>query len=197
MNKKNEEIVKKRDLIVKKIRIVNNEETEAKACAILDRYLVEKHKNKTPERVYILSLIYKLNIPADIETIHKLVEEQYGHVSPTTVYYTLQLLTEAKLARRIELIENGPAFFEKTLDTIPHGYTVCRHCGTIKLFPLENIRKDASMHAASGFHIDDVSLIIRGSCRSCARKMAKEKNSKKKTTTAKTTKTTKKQTKTN
>ena len=121
MNKKNEEIVKKRDLIVKKIRIVNNEETEAKACAILDRYLVEKHKNKTPERVYILSLIYKLNIPADIETIHKLVEEQYGHVSPTTVYYTLQLLTEAKLARRIELIENGPAFFFFMLDTTPHG----------------------------------------------------------------------------
>ena len=127
-------------------------------------------------------------------TIHRLVEEQYGHVSPTTVYYTLQLLTEAKLVRRIELIENGPAFFEKTLDTIPHGYTVCRHCGTIKLFPLENIRKDASMHAASGFHIDDVSLIIRGSCRSCARKMAKEKSSLKKTNTAKTTK---KQTKTN
>lgn len=194
MNKKNEEIVKKRDLIVKKICLVNNEETEAKACAILDRFLVEKHKNKTPERAFILSLIYKLNIPADIETIHRLVEEQYGHVSPTTVYYTLQLLTEAKLVRRIELIENGPAFFEKTLDTIPHGYTVCRHCGTIMLFPLENIRKDASMHAASGFHIDDVSLIIRGSCWSCARKMAKEKSSLKKTNTAKTTK---KQTKTN
>lgn len=170
-----EEYTKKRDLIVKKIRLVSNEEVEAKACAILDRYLVEKHKNKTPERAFILTLIYQLTVPADIETIHNLVEEHFGHVSPTTVYYTLQLLADAKLVRRLELIENGPAFFEKTLDTIPHGYTVCRHCGAIKVFPLDNIRKDASMHASSGFHVDDVSLIVRGTCRSCASKLAKEK----------------------
>lgn len=174
-NKKSEEIIKKRDLIVKKIRLVENEVTVAKACAIMDRYLVEKHRNKTPERVFVLSLIYRLNIPADIETIQQLIEQEYGHVSPTTVYYSLQLLIEAKLVRRVELIENGPSFYEKTLDTPPHGYTVCRNCGAIKVFPLDNIRNDACKHASAGFHIDDVSLTIKGTCRSCIRKRAKEK----------------------
>lgn len=172
---KSEEYTKKRDKIVKKIRLVSNEVSEAKACAIMDRYLVENHKNKTPERAFILSLIYQLSIPADIETIHALVEEHYGHISPTTVYYTLQLLIEAKLVRRIELIENGPAFFEKTLDITPHGYTVCRDCGAVKVFPLDNIRNEASMHAATGFHVEDISLIVRGQCRTCAKKAAKPK----------------------
>lgn len=175
--KKSEDNIKKRDVIVKKIRLVNNEIGEAKACAILDRYLVENHKNKTPERAFILSLIYRLTIPADIETIHKLVEEHYGHVSLTTVYYTLQLLTDAKLVRRIELIENGPAFFEKTLDAIPHGYTVCRHCGAVKVFELKTIRNEASSHVPTGFHIDDISLIIKGTCRSCSKKISNEKKS--------------------
>lgn len=178
MDNKIEEKNKKRDTIVRKLRIVNNEVTIAKACAVLDRYLVEKHKNKTPERVFILSLLYQLTLPADIDTIHRLVEEHYGHVSQTTVYYTLQLLSEARLVRRIDLIENGPAFYEKTLGEMPHGYTVCRKCGAIKCFSLDNIKRDASMHVAGGFQIDDVTLVIRGTCRSCVRKRHKEEKEK-------------------
>ncbi len=184
MDNKTEEKNKKREQILRKIRLVNNEVIIAKACAILDRYLVENHRNKTPERVFILSLIYQLSQPADIDTIHRLVEECFGHISSTTVYYTLQLLSDVRLVRRIELIENGPAFYEKTLEVAPHGYTVCRVCGAIKIIPLDNIRREASMQVPGGFQIDDVSLIIKGTCRSCTRKRQKER--------PKTTKTTKK-----
>lgn len=172
MNKA-EESTRRRDEIVKKIRLIKNDEAEAKAHAILDKYLSDHKKNKTPERSFILSLIYKLSVPADIETIHGLVEKNYGHVSPTTVYYALQLFIEARLVRRIELIENGPSFYERTVDAIPHGYTVCRTCGAVKTFSLESIYGNISKFPATGFHIESVSLIINGTCRSCSRKLAK------------------------
>ena len=172
--KKAESNILKRDLIIKKIRLVENATTEKKALNILNRYLEANHKNKSTERAFILTLLYQLTVPADIETIHGLVEKHFGHVSPTTVYYALQLFIDAKLARRIELIEGGPAFFEKTLDTIPCGYTICRDCGVVKTFTLEKIRDTVLKYPASKFLVDDVSLVIRGICRSCATKKSKE-----------------------
>lgn len=179
---KTEENAKKRDNIIKKIRLINNEEAEQKAIAIFNKFLLSAHKNRTPERINILSLIYRLTAPADMETIHQIVEEHYSHVSPTTVYYTLQLLVEAKLVNRLELIENGPAFFEKSLDNEPHGYSICRHCGIIKTIPLNNIKDEVSNKVAKGFHIDNISLTIFGTCKSCYKKLnstTKKKQSKK------------------
>lgn len=170
-----EENNKRRDAIVKKIRLVKNTEAEEKASAILDQYLKDNHKNKTPERSFILSLIYQLTVPADIETIHGLVEEHYGHLSKTTVYYTLDLLQAANLVTRIELIENGPAFFEKTIGTEPHGYTVCKNCGSVKIFSLDHIKEEASKMPSTGFRIDNITFIIHGTCRSCLKKHSKPK----------------------
>lgn len=170
---KTEENIKKRDNIVKKLRLVKNEEAEQKAIAIFNKFLLANHKNRTPERTNILSLIYRLSAPADIETIHQIVEEHFSHVSPTTVYYTLQLLIEAKLVNRLELIENGPAFFERSLDNEPHGYSICRHCGLIRNIPLANVKEDVTNKVATGFHVDNISLIVYGTCRSCYKKLNK------------------------
>lgn len=172
---KSEERAKKREVILKKIRLVKNAEAEKKACTILDRYLEANHKNKTPERSFLLSLMYQLTVPADVETIHSLTEEHFGHVSPTTVYYALQLFIKAKIVRSINLIENGRVFYEKTVDAPPLGYVICRNCGAIKTFPLSNVWSEAEQHISTGYHIDDITTIVNGTCRTCQRKISKEK----------------------
>lgn len=169
-----EESARRREELVKKIRLVKNSDGVEKACAILDQYLDTHHKNKTEERKNILQLIYQLSQPADIETIHSMIEERFGHISPTTAYYAVRLFMEAKLVRRIELVENGPAFYERTIDVEPHGYTVCSCCGKVKIVSLKSLKSEANKLPATGFHIDDVSLIIHGTCRSCYSKLTKE-----------------------
>ena len=177
---KSEDITRKREVIAKKIRLIENGDAEAEALAILDNYLLVHHKNKTPERSFILSLLYKLSLPADIETIHSYVENNYGHVSPTTVYYALQLFIEAGIARRVELIENGPSFYEKTIGTVPHGYTVCSKCGALRYISLEKMSGEIGRLPATGFRIVNVSLVLHGICRSCSKKVTKSAINKKK-----------------
>lgn len=174
----NEDKSKKREKILKRIRLVDNPELEMSAREALREYLTANHKSKTPERDAVLSVMYRLTVPADIEAIHALVEQEFGHMSPTTVYYSLELLIEAKLVNRIELIEKGKSFYERTLGTKPHGYSICRTCGAIKELPLEDLSEPLKKRVAFGFRVENISLFVYGTCRACHTiEIRKQKNS--------------------
>ena len=170
---KNEEMIKRRDAIVEKIKLVENDATIEKATKKFLQYLHLNKKSVTPERLNILAIIYKLSGPADTETIHKFVETNFGHVSLTTIYYVIDVLLQAKIIRKLNLVDGGPDFFEKTIDTEEHAYSICSYCGKVRTLSMKKIAEDLKKLPAQNFHIESTSLLFHGECRNCADKRNK------------------------
>ena len=170
---KNEEILRRRDIIVSKLKLVENENGIEKASEKLLQFLGSNHKSITPERLHILALIYKLSGPADPETIHKFVEKDFGHVSLSTVYYTIELLLQVKLIRKLNLVEGGPLFFEKSIDSENLAYSICSYCGKVRTLSMKKFEQDLKTLPAQSFNLENISLIFYGECRNCASKRNK------------------------
>lgn len=179
-----EAVNRKRDNIVKQGQTGLLPREYEEALRRMENYLHGQNKRCTVERNFVLQALYQFSLPVDVETIHAQVCEQYGNVSLTTVYNTLDLLVELKLARRIELVARGMSFFEKTLGMEPHGYVVCEHCGSIKLLRKPGLLESFMPQLPKGFSPDGYTLLIHGLCSKCqrsARKKVKKQNNKKTT----------------
>lgn len=118
----------------------------------------------------MLEEIYSLTMPVDVETLHKLVCEDFGTVSLTTVYNSLDLFIEIGLVRRIELVSGGMKFYERKLGQVTRGYVICRECGKLKAITIENILSEVISKVPHRFVLEDISLVASGLCSSCNKK---------------------------
>jgi len=171
---KGEEVTRRRDEIVKKLKIVENENGIKLATQKLLDYLGNNRKSITQERLNILAVIYRLSGPADPETIHKFVEKEFGHVSSSTIYYVIDVLLAAKLIRKLNLIEGGHVFYERTLDNEMRAYSICSYCGKVRAILMKKQIPELKTLPAQSFKLENISLIFYGECRNCASKRNKQ-----------------------
>lgn len=143
-----------------------------RAKQVLTDFLAVNKKRNTVERLYILEEIYSLSMPVDIETLHRMVCEEFGHVSQTTVYNNLDLFMEAGLVRRLDLVSGGMQFYEKKLGQVPRGFIVCRECGKLKAVTLSGLIPEVTENLPKRFLLEDLSLVATGLCVGCRKKMA-------------------------
>ncbi len=173
-----ETVNRKRDEITKNLRPDEVAPEYEEARRIMEDYLRSQDKRCTIERRFVLQVLYQLNSPVDISTLHKLVCQDEGNVSLTTVYNTLNLLEQLKLAKRLELVSRGMTFFEKTLGQEPHGFVICEQCGSIKALRKLQVLNIFESQLPKGFLAEDFTLQIHGLCAKCQRQNAKRKNKK-------------------
>lgn len=160
---------RKRDKIVLGIHSVTDSEDVAAGIALMEQHLKEQGRRCTIERRYVLEVLYSIASPVDIETLHQVICDSKGIVSLTTVYNTLDLLIELKLARRLELVSRGMSFFECTIGEKPHGYAICDQCGAVEpIYNLDLITLLAGK-LPKGFENDEVTLLVHGRCSHCLR----------------------------
>lgn len=171
---------RKRDNIVKELHACEVPPEYEEARRRMENYLHSQKKRCTIERRFILQALYQLDSPVDIETLHDIVCRDKGMVSLTTVYNTLQLLVELKLAKRLELVSHGMTFFEKTLGQEPHGYVICEQCGAISVIAHPEVFDLFKGQLPKGFLPDDFTLHIHGLCQKCQRENRKNRKKKKK-----------------
>lgn len=145
-------------------------ELYVRAREILQNWLEAHHKRNTVERFFVLEEIYSLIMPVDVDTLHKLVCEEFGAVSLTTVYNCLDLFYEIGLVRRIELVSGGMKFYERKLGQVPRGYVICRECGKLKAITIENTLSEVNSKLPHRFALEDVQLVASGLCPSCSKK---------------------------
>ena len=165
---KAEESEQRRQRLVDKVRLkpeLGQGLDEAKK--ILQTYLKERHKNTTPEREFILWVIYHLDSPFDIDTLHALVCEHKSRVCRVTVYNNLLLFVEAGIVSRFQPFVDGTLYFEKTLGHEPHGYQICRRCGSIKPINLDKVIGHVNSQLSRSFHATQISLYAIGLCCNC------------------------------
>lgn len=146
----------------------------AEASKRFEAYILSHGKRHTPERAFILKKIYEQKAPVDIQTLYKMVCEEEGQVSLSTIYNNLSMMIEAQLVRRLDLVNGAMAFFEKTLGVEPHGYIVCQHCGKIKTLQISKVKELLADQLPKSYQIIDYNLQVNGLCKRCQTNLRKE-----------------------
>lgn len=170
-----EAVNRKRDQITKNLHPDALAPEYDKALQIMEDYLRSQKKRCTVERRFVLQALYRLSSPVDIATLHEIVCADVDSVSLTTVYNTLDLLVQLKLANRLELVSRGMTFFEKTLGQEPHGFVICEQCGNIKVLRKLQVLQKFDSQLPKGFLPETYTLQIHGLCAKCQRANSKKK----------------------
>ena len=171
-----EAVNRKRDQITKNLHPDALAPEYDKALQIMEDYLRSQKKRCTVERRFVLQALYQLSSPVDIATLHDIVCADEGNVSLTTIYNTLDLLVELKLANRLELVSRGMTFFERTLGQEPHGFVICEKCGSIKVLRKLQVLQKFESQLPKGFLPEAYTLQIHGLCAKCQRAVSKKTN---------------------
>lgn len=119
----------------------------------------------TPQRITILEAVHHLGDHVTAEQILTYVERRYPIVDQSTVYRTLELLTELGIVQKLT-VSGQPTEYE--VEEEPHHHLICRECGSVTAVPAEHF--DAvytTLLQTYGFQADLDHLAITGHCASC------------------------------
>lgn len=139
----------------------------AEALKRLQEHLRSVHRKQTPEREAILDIIYRTEMLIDPMTLHQQVCRQHSVISLASVYNTLQLLSELRLVRKIQIPDSDQVFYERSLGNPPHPYAVCPHCKTVWTLPEEGVVAQLEQSLPSKYKPFDYILLVTGICSKC------------------------------
>lgn len=105
---------------------------------------------------------------------HPTVDDVYNALSPkmptlslTTVYNTLRMFSEKKVAQMLTIDDHHVCYDG---DTSPHVHFFCRSCGKVLDMPESAAPKLNDDRMMDGFMVDEVQLYYRGICAECLKK---------------------------
>ena len=120
----------------------------------------------TPQRELVLDAVRQLE-HATPERICSHIQRIAPAINITTVYRTLDLLSELGLVRHTHLGHGAPVY---STDDHEHLHLVCHRCGDVTEAPRELLDgAAATLRAECGFVLDATHLALSGSCRRCVR----------------------------
>ena len=156
------------------------ENVKATVRNILTSYLEQHHLRKTPERYAILDAIYDINGHFTLEELgDKLNDEERFPVSRATLYNTLNLFMELRLAIRHRF--QGTTKYEACYDNNSHCHQMCTVCGKVTEVRSPEIADAIDSLHLKRFRKDGFTLYIYGICSTCQGRLTRQKNTKKKT----------------
>jgi len=136
---------------------------------ILTKFLNNRNLKKTAPRYHILDAFLSTEGHISAYELHTLVKKKHPEIGFSTVYRSLKLLVESKLANEVNF-GDGQSRFEKAFNRSQHGHLICTNCGKTKEFVSESIdslqTKIANEHK---YKIQGVSFKIYGICPDCNR----------------------------
>jgi Fur family ferric uptake transcriptional regulator len=134
---------------------------------VFKKYLEENGLKQTPHRRLILDTFIANEGHRSVEDIHHDVRERDPRVGYTTVYRTMKLLSDAGLAREVDL-GDGMTRYEHLYNHRHHDHMICTECGRSVEFLNPQIEKLQEQAAEKlGFRVVDHRLHIYGLCRFC------------------------------
>jgi Fur family transcriptional regulator, ferric uptake regulator len=119
----------------------------------------------TPQRQLVLEAVRELE-HATPERICGHVQRTAPAVNITTVYRTLDLLSELGLVRHAHLGHGAPVY---SADGHKHVHLVCHRCGDVSQAPCDVLDGAAdALRTACGFKLDATHVALSGLCGRCA-----------------------------
>lgn len=137
----------------------------AKADTALVGALRERGLRMTAQRQLVLDAVRELD-HATPEQIHAEVAGRAAGVNITTIYRTLDLLSELGLVTHTHLSHGAPTYHAAGVH--PHLHFVCRDCETVTELPVETVEGLAGkLRQERGFDLDVEHLALFGRCGDC------------------------------
>ncbi len=126
-----------------------------------------KGLNVTLQRMAIYTLLQRRNDHPTVDDIYRDVKQEHPTISRSTVYNTLELLSEHDMIRRVTRLHDIARYDH---DTTPHHHLVCRGCGKVHDIPVEEKHTIKIPPKVRGkFQIINYSIQFDGFCPSCAK----------------------------
>ncbi len=128
------------------------------------------HIKVTKNRVHIMEVLQESLQPLSAEEIYLLIRDKDETMDFSTIYRTLEILVENKIARKLNIMEDGRKLYSFYGQEHSH-YLVCKECKkiiTIHSCPLEKYEKE--LEDETGFLIDSHCLYLYGTCDDCQNK---------------------------
>ena len=91
----------------------------SKAKASLNDYILSNKLRHTPEREFLLELIYSIDNHFDVDDLHKLVLKSKFNLSKATLYNSLELFVDAGIVIRHH-INKSTSIYEKAYGQRQH-----------------------------------------------------------------------------
>lgn len=129
----------------------------------------EKGLNKSKPRDSVVNAFLQTEHHISVYELYDILLKQGNKIGYSTVYRTLKLLTEAGIARTIEV--GCETHFEHNYSHKHHDHFICKQCGKIIEFSSPTIERIQNQLARKfNFASEDHSLIIYGLCQQCQKK---------------------------
>lgn len=132
------------------------------------RESLREHRRKlTRPRQAILDILAQADHHLTPAEIHKRARTKYPHLGLTTVYRTLDILTELGYVQRVHFAQGCHSYAPTPKEHAHH--LVCSNCGRAQEF--ENCDLEpliANLQRKTGFEIDLHMLELMGRCPDCA-----------------------------
>lgn len=135
-----------------------------KALKILEDYIILKKLRRTPERNYLLKLIYDRQDHFGAEELYNSIAKEKFNLSKATVYNSLELFLECGIVTR-HYLNNNTSVYEKAYGFKQHDHFICNECGKIIEFcdpRLYQIKK--SLEEVLNVNINSHHLYLYGTC---------------------------------
>jgi len=128
----------------------------------LKKILEEKGVRPSFQRISILKYIMEQRNHPSVDEIYKALVIQIPTLSKTTVYNTLNQLTEKGIvtALTIDDIEVKYDYIE-----VPHAHFLCMNCG--RIYDLELDTEIYGIKFTDGHKVNDIQINFKGICKDC------------------------------
>jgi len=134
------------------------------AQGILHQHLKKVGLKQTAQRDTILRTFLETREHLSTEELHRLVKKKDPRIGYTTVYRTLKLLAECRLASEVAF-HDGIARYEHQYNRRSHHHMVCTACGSSVEFFSNEVEK-LEQEIGRKYH----SFQIYGVCEDCRKK---------------------------
>jgi len=127
------------------------------------------HLKVTQQRLEILSYIESHLTHPTADEIHQSLIKKYPSLSKTTIYNTLETLTDSGIIQRLTIC---PTEHRYDFNHDMHHHFICKKCGKIidVHFACPNIKTIEKEILKNGHHIEEVHGYFRGICKDCLNK---------------------------
>jgi Fur family ferric uptake transcriptional regulator len=139
---------------------------------ILHRHLKRVGLKQTAQRDTILRSFLETRDHLSTDELHRLVQKKDAGIGYTTVYRTLKLLAECKLASEVAF-HDGIARYEHQYNRRSHHHMVCTECGSsVEFFSREVDQLEQEIGRRHHYATTRHTFQIYGVCEDCRKKPA-------------------------
>lgn len=133
-------------------------------------YLAKKKLKFTSQRALIFDVFWQVKEHISSEELYGLVKKKDPSIGQATVYRTLKLLSDSKIAKEVDF-GDGVTRYEPYYGQSHHDHLICEECGkSIEVVDQRIEQLQEELAAKHGFVLSGHSMYLYGKCRQCSKK---------------------------